>query len=85
VQPDHLVSCSINNVAFVRQLPMRVDLRGLAAGSAHAPPLAEGSRIKMDPSLDGEEELLRCGPKRVKSCGSLCVWNDLETFSTPAC
>jgi hypothetical protein len=39
----------------------------------------------MDPSLDGEEELLRCGPKHVKSCGSLCVWNDLETFSTPAC
>jgi hypothetical protein len=39
----------------------------------------------MDPSLNREEKLSRGGPKRVDSCGSLCAWNDLETFSTPAC
>jgi hypothetical protein len=38
----------------------------------------------MDPSLDREKELLRGGPKRLDGCGSLCAWNDLETFSTPA-
>ena len=39
----------------------------------------------MDPSLDREKELLRGGPKRVDCRGSLCVWNDLDTFSIPAC
>jgi hypothetical protein len=29
----------------------------------HAPPLAEGSRIKMVPSLEREKDLLRGGPK----------------------
>ena len=57
----------------------------VAAGGAHAPPLAEGSRIKMVPSLDREKELLRGGPKRVDCCGSLCAWNDLETSSAQAC
>jgi hypothetical protein len=64
---------------------MRVNLRELAVVGAHAPPLAEGSRIKMVPSLEREKELLRGGPKRVAGCGSLGVWKDLETFSTPAC
>jgi hypothetical protein len=63
---------------------MRVNLRGVAAGSAHAASLAEGSPIKMDPSLDREEKLLRGGPKRVDCCGSLCAWNDLETFFNPS-
>jgi hypothetical protein len=64
---------------------MGVNLRGVAAGGVHAPPLAEGSRIKTLTSLDREKELLRVGPKRVDCCGSLCGGNDLETFSTPAC
>jgi hypothetical protein len=37
--------------SLVRQLPMRVNLRDVAAGGAHASPLAEGSRIKMVPFL----------------------------------
>jgi len=69
----------------VRQSPLGVNLNDVAAGGAHAPPLAKGSRIKMVLSLDREKELLRGGPKRVDCSGSLCAWNDLETFSTPAC
>ena len=38
----------------------------------------------MDPSLDREDKLLRGGPKRVDCCGSLCAWNDLETFFNPS-
>jgi hypothetical protein len=56
------------------------NLRELAAVGAHAPPLAEGSRIKMVPSLEREKELLRGGPKRVDCRGSLCAWKDLEMF-----
>jgi hypothetical protein len=41
----------------IRQLPIGVNLSAIAAGSAHAPPLAEGSRIKMVPSLEREKEL----------------------------
>jgi len=70
---------------MVRRLPMRVNLRGVAAGGAHAQTGSEVSRIKMVPSLEREKELLRGGPKRVDCCGSLCAWNGLETFSTPAC
>jgi hypothetical protein len=55
------------------------------SGGAHALPITEGSRIGKVPSLDREKELSRGGPKRVDYCGSLCAWNDLETFSTPAC
>jgi hypothetical protein len=55
------------------RLPIGVNLRGVAAGGANAPPLAEGSRIKMVPSLDPEKELLRGGLKRVDCCGSLCA------------
>jgi hypothetical protein len=35
----------------------------------------------MDPSLDREKKLWRGRPKRVDCCGSLCAWNNLETFS----
>jgi hypothetical protein len=70
---------------IVRRLPMRVNLTGVAAGGAHAPPGSEGSCIRKILSLNRERELLRGGPKRVDCCGSLCPWNDLETFSTRAC
>jgi hypothetical protein len=63
---------------------MRVNLSDVAPGGVHAQPASEGSRIRKDLSLDREKELLRGGPNRVDCCGSLCAWNDLETFSTPA-
>jgi hypothetical protein len=47
-------------------------------------PEPEGSHIREVPSLDREKDILRGEPKRVDCC-SLCAWNDLETFSTPAC
>jgi hypothetical protein len=37
---------------------MRVNLRDVAAVGAHAPPLAEGSRIKMVPSLEREKGII---------------------------
>jgi hypothetical protein len=64
----------------IRRPPMRVHLRDVAAGGAHALPPTEGSRIRKVPSLDREKELLRGGPKRVDCCGSLCAWKNLETF-----
>jgi CheY-like chemotaxis protein len=47
--------------------------------------LLSGSRIRMVPSSNREKELSRGGPKHVDCYGSLCAWNDLETFATPAC
>jgi Ribulose-phosphate 3 epimerase family len=72
-------------VSSIRQSPIGFNLSGVAAVGAYAPPLAEGSRIKMVPSSDREKELSRGGPKHVDCCGSLCAWNNLETFATPAC
>ena len=50
-----------NERLTVRRLPIGVNLRGVAAGRVYAPPLAEGSRIKMVPSLDRRRNYCEVG------------------------
>jgi hypothetical protein len=73
----------------------------VAAIGAHAPPIPEGSqtspgrqdsqrlrragRIGYVPSLDVTRIYSDAHQNVWTAAASLCAWNDLETFLTPAC